>query len=88
MKHGRAAGGDFQNIRACRSRDQLHCVVAFSTFNAPVPSNAVFGRTTAPGLEVLCTNPAALGGGSAKLETIYPTKPFAPGTMIGAGNRR
>ena len=84
VKHGRAAGGDFQNLSACRSRDQLHCVVAFSTFNAPVPSNAVFGRTTAAGLEVLCTNPAALAGGSAKLDTIYPTKPFAPGTLIGA----
>ena len=41
------------------------------------PENAIFGRTTAPGLEVLCTNPAALGGGSAKLTPIYPSAPFA-----------
>jgi Protein of unknown function (DUF3089) len=84
VKHGRAAGGDFENVRACRSRDQLHCVVAFSTFNGPVPADAVFGRTTLPGQEVLCTNPAALAGGPAKLTTVYPTKPFAPGTTIGA----
>lgn len=84
VKHGRVAGGDFQNVRACRSRDQLHCVVAFSAFNGPVPANSVFGRTTAPGQEVLCTNPAALDGGSAKLDTVYPTEPFAPGTVIGA----
>ena len=84
VKRGRVAGGDFENVRACRSLDQLHCVVAFSAFNGPVPANAVFGRTTLPGQEVLCTNPAALDGGPAKLTTIYPSKPFAPGTTIGA----
>ena len=36
-----------------------------------------------PGLEVLCTNPAALGGGAAKLSPVYSTKPFAP-SVIGA----
>jgi hypothetical protein len=85
VKHDRVAGGDFEHVGACRSRDQLHCVIAFSTFNAPVPADAVFGRTTLPGQEVLCTNPAALGGGSAKLTTVKPTQPFAPGTTIGAG---
>jgi hypothetical protein len=84
VKRGRVAGGDFDNVRACRSPDQLHCVVAFSAFNGPVPANARFGRTTVPGQEVLCTNPAALDGGSAKLTSVYPTTPFAPGTTIGA----
>jgi pimeloyl-ACP methyl ester carboxylesterase len=87
VKAGHDAGGDFQHIRACRSAGQLHCVVAFSTFNGPVPSNAVFGRTSDPALQVLCTNPAALGGGSAKLTTIFPSKPFAPGTTIGAATQ-
>jgi hypothetical protein len=36
---------------------------------------------------VLCTNPAALGGGSADLRTVYPSKPFAPDTTIGAATR-
>jgi hypothetical protein len=85
VKSGGVAGGDFENVRACRSRDQLHCVVGFSAFNGPVPASAAFGRTTLPGQEVLCNNPAALGGGSAKLTSVYPTKPFAPGTVIGAG---
>jgi hypothetical protein len=76
-------GGDFKNIRACRSRSQVGCVLAFSTFNATPPANSLFGRTKEPGLEVLCTNPAALGGGSAKLSPIYPSKPFAQ-SVIGA----
>jgi hypothetical protein len=57
-------------------------VIAFSTFNQVPPADAVFGRTATAGLEVLCTNPAALGGGSAKLTPIQPTEPFAPGTTI------
>ncbi len=83
VRAGEDVGGDFQNIPACRSRRQIGCTVAFSTFNAPVPSNAIFGRTPLPGLQVLCTNPAALGGGSRPLKSIVPTAPFAPGTTIG-----
>jgi hypothetical protein len=83
VKKGRDTGRDFRNIRACRSAKQFGCVVAFSIFNAPVPPNAIFGRTGRGDLEVLCTNPAALGGGSAKINPIYPSTPFAPGTTIG-----
>jgi hypothetical protein len=82
VQPGQDVGGDFQNVRACHSADQLGCVIAFSTFNAPVPPNAIFGRAPA-GLQVLCTNPASLGGGSGPLKTVFPTAPFAPGTTIG-----
>jgi hypothetical protein len=81
---GRDVGGDFQNVRACRSALQTRCVIAFSTFNAPVPANSRYGRTSIPGREVLCTNPAALRGGRAPLRSIFPAAPFAPGTLIGA----
>jgi hypothetical protein len=94
VKKGKGVGGDFQHLAACRSASQLGCVIAFSTFNAVPPKGAVFGvagsgRALVPGqdtkgTEVLCTNPAALGGGSAALTSIYPSAPFAPGTTIGA----
>ena len=83
VKQGQGAGGDFKHVKACRSRTQVGCVVAFSTYNAPPPADALFGRTSERGLEVLCTNPAALGGGSALLDSVYPTRPFASGTTIG-----
>ena len=83
VKTGQDVGGSFQHIPACRSTTQLGCVVAFSTFDAPVPADSLFGRSRAPGLEVLCTNPAALAGGSATLRSVFPTTPFAPGTTIG-----
>jgi hypothetical protein len=84
VKQGRDSGGDFKNIRACRSRTQFGCVVAFVTFNQTPPQDSYFGRTGEKGMEVLCTNPAALGGGSAKVTPIQPKEPFAPGTTIGA----
>jgi hypothetical protein len=94
VKKGSDVGGDFQNVKACRSATQLRCVIAFSTFNATPPPAAVFGIAgsqpaavggkAVPNTEVLCTNPAALGGGSAPITSLYPSKPFAPGTTIGA----
>jgi len=93
VRQGQDRGGDFKRIRACRSKSQTGCVVAYSTFNAPVPANSRFGRVstasrpggvpTRAGTEVLCTNPAALGGGSGEIDPIYPKEPFAPGTVIG-----
>jgi hypothetical protein len=86
VKKGGDRGGDFKRVRACRAPRQVGCVVAFSGFNAPVPENALFGRTTDPNLEVLCTNPAALRGGAAPLTSIYPSKPFAPSVIGSAAN--
>jgi Protein of unknown function (DUF3089) len=82
VPEGGNVGGDFQNIPGCRRAEQTGCVIAFSTFDGPVPADSRFGRagTTA---DVLCTNPAALGGGSAPLTTVFPSEPFAPGTTIG-----
>jgi hypothetical protein len=86
---GRDSGGDFQNIRACHRRDQTGCVVAYSTFDQPPPPNSLFGRVgggssarggEGTGLEVLCVNPAALGGGSGALETYRRTTPI-PGPI-------
>jgi len=83
VKKGKDTGGDFDNIGACHSQTQLHCVVAWSTFNDTVPQDAVFGRvdpSLAGKLQVLCAYP-----GSSNLQVIVPTKPFAPGTTIGVG---
>jgi Protein of unknown function (DUF3089) len=82
VKQGQDAGGDFKNIPACRRDTQLGCVMAFSTFGpTDPPANSLFGRTSTAGNEVLCTNPAKLRGGSAKIDTIFPSKPFADGTI-------
>jgi Protein of unknown function (DUF3089) len=85
VRRGKNAGGSFRQVPACRSATQLGCVIAFSTFDQPPPANALFGRTTVAGDQVLCTNPAALSGGAAKVDPVFPSAPFAPGTLIAAG---
>jgi hypothetical protein len=81
---GRDTGGDLGRLRACRSAWQTRCVIAFSTFDAPVPADAAFGRSNDPHRQVLCTNPAALGGGAGRIDAIVPSEPIAPGTWIAA----
>jgi hypothetical protein len=78
VRQGRDIGGDFRQIPACRSATQLGCVIAFSTFDEPVPPGSIFGRPlpalgskTHTGDAVLCTNPAALGGGAGRLDPIF-----------------
>src|SRR5215207_1105387 len=83
VAEGRDVGGSFRRVRACRSRAQIGCVVAFNTFGEPAPPDAEFGRA-ARGRDVLCTNPAELGGGDAALDAIVPHEPLAPGTGIAA----
>jgi hypothetical protein len=70
VRAGSDAGGDFKHTRACLSARQLHCVIAYSSFGAMPPANSLFGRAPA-GLQVLCTNPAALGGGSGRLTAYF-----------------
>ncbi len=94
VKQGSGVGGVFQKIPACNKPKRTGCVVAYSTFDETPPDDAAFGKPNSTfadifglagrtDLEVLCTNPAALGGGSAALRTLIPTAPF-PGT-IGQG---
>jgi hypothetical protein len=85
VKRGREIGGDFKHIPGCRSSSQLGCVIAFSTYDQTPPPNSLFGRTTVAGDQVLCTNPAALGGGAATVDPIFPSQPSAPNTLISLG---
>jgi Protein of unknown function (DUF3089) len=73
---GNVVRGEFKHVAPCRSRRQVGCLVAFSTFEGTVPTNSLFGRD-----HVICTNPAALGGGAGTVDPIFPTAPFAPGTI-------
>jgi hypothetical protein len=85
VRTGTGIGGDFHHIGACRSATQTGCIIAYSTFGTTPPPDSVFGRTTAPGMQILCTNPAALGGGTGLLDPVLPARPFAPGSTIATG---
>ena len=70
---GRTVGGSFQHLPLCTSSARAGCVIAYSTFEAPPPATALFGRpgqgvslqslqATSAGQQVACVNPADLGG--------------------------
>lgn len=71
---GRDVGGSFQKVPACRTANQLACVVAYVTYRAGDPQleNPRFGLSSEEGKQALCTNPAALAGGVADLFPIVP----------------
>lgn len=77
---GKTVGGDFTNVPACQAETQTGCVVAYSTFSGQPSASSSFGRpatsingndgfepASTAGLQVLCTNPAALAGGPGVL---------------------
>ena len=69
VPQGKDVGGTFQQIPLCRKPAQTGCLVSYVSFRATSPPPAItrFGRVTEPGMVAACTNPAALGGGSAPL---------------------
>lgn len=72
---GQDAGGDFESTPLCRSAEQIGCVISYVSFRdtAPPPAESRFGKPTKNGLEVACTNPSALAGGSATLRPAFAT---------------
>jgi hypothetical protein len=89
---GRTSGGTFRNIAACTSASQTGCVIAYSSFPSQPPATSLFGipgqgvsiqsnQTATKGLEVLCTNPAALGGGSGALAPYFPNAGAGSGSV-------
>ncbi len=80
---GQNVGGTFQNLPLCSSTQLSGCVIAYSSFPSQPPTNANFaipgqgislntGQTATTGVQVACVNPAALGGGTADLDTYWP----------------
>ena len=69
VARGQDVGGSFRTIPLCRSAGQTGCLIAYSAFRStsPPPENTLFGRAPDPSLSVVCTNPAALGGGRGEL---------------------
>jgi Protein of unknown function (DUF3089) len=82
VPRGRTAGATFQHIPLCTRVGQSGCVIAYSSFGSRPPKTTNFGRPgqgvslqsgqrASAGLQVACTNPAALGGGSGLLDPYF-----------------
>jgi hypothetical protein len=86
---GKTVGATFHNIPACTRPGQFGCVIAYSSFPSQPPATSLFGRPGrgvslqsgqlgSAGLEVLCVNPAAIGGGNAQLAPYFPALTSPP----------
>jgi len=86
---GQLVGGTFKHIPACSSLGQAGCVIAFSSFPSTPPAGSLFGRpgqgvslqsnqTAKAGVQVVCVNPAAISGGTAPLDSAFPTEGKLP----------
>jgi Protein of unknown function (DUF3089) len=66
---GADIGGAFKHVPVCHANGQIGCVIAFADFraNVPPPANSRFGKAP-EGMQAVCANPAALGGGSGMLD--------------------
>ena len=75
---GKGVGGAFKTMPTCKSADQTGCVISFASFRStiPPPANTLFGRVPGENMEAICTNPAALNGGSGALHAYLKGVPF------------
>ncbi len=91
VKTGSLVGGSFKHIPGCTSTTEIGCVVSYSSFPGTPPVGADWGDNThsptnfvgpvPAGDAILCTNPAALSGGSGVLESVFPVS-FPPGNGV------
>jgi hypothetical protein len=94
VPRGGTVGGSFRSVPTCTAEGQVGCVIAYSTFGAQPPPDALFGRpgqgvsllagqTASAGQEVACTNPADLGGGTGTLQPYLSPDDFStPGAAV------
>lgn len=71
---GKDVGGDLASTPLCHASSQTGCVLGWVSFRdgKTPPADSRFGRSVTPGMEVACTNPAALAGGRAPLMAMLP----------------
>ncbi|HEX3912385.1 MAG TPA: DUF3089 domain-containing protein [Steroidobacteraceae bacterium] len=80
---GADVGGAFKHVPVCHSNRQLGCVIAFADFraNAPPPADSRFGKAP-EGMQAVCANPAALGGGSGVLDAYLSAGRISTGSDL------
>ena len=75
VPEGGVVGGSLQRTPLCTRAGQTGCVVTYMSFRAAGPpgEGALMGRAVGAGMTAGCVNPAALGGGSAPLDSYVPS---------------
>jgi len=84
VPQGGVVGGTLHRTPLCTSAGQTGCVVTYQSYRAetPPPADALMGRATHAGMTAGCTNPAALAGGSAPLDSMWYSGPSSFGGPV------
>jgi hypothetical protein len=89
VPEGKTMGGSFQNIPICTAARQVGCVIAYSSYakENPPSSNMLFSSYVTGGMQLACTEPAALAGNMGKYRGSYvPTKYVNSGFVADGSN--
>jgi hypothetical protein len=84
VPEGKLVGGSLKSTPLCTKVGQTGCVVTYMSFraSAPPPAGSFLGRAAGTGMTAGCTNPAALRGGRAKLDSYwFALSPVPPGAQ-------
>jgi pimeloyl-ACP methyl ester carboxylesterase len=84
VPEGKLVGGSLKSTPLCTKVGQTGCVITYMTFraSAPPPPGSFLGRASRAGMTAGCTNPAALRGGKAKLDSYwFSMSPVPPGAQ-------
>jgi hypothetical protein len=75
VPEGKTVGGSFKSVPLCTRAGETGCVVTYMSFraSAPPPPGSFLGRAARPGMTAGCTNPAALAGDGAHLDSYWFT---------------
>ncbi|MGH7788440.1 MAG: pectin acetylesterase-family hydrolase [Candidatus Binatia bacterium] len=68
---GQTVGGSFQNLPLCTADEQTGCIVAYRSYADGFAPTGGSNDPGGEGLDMACTNPAALGGGKALFSGTY-----------------
>ena len=74
-EEGQGSGRRLQARGGLPLRQSAPAASSPSRASMAVPSDAISASRAIPKRDILCANPAALGGGSAKLDSIFPSEP-------------
>lgn len=73
--------GSFMGMPACETKDQLGCIIAYSSFREDVPPSAdSFFAVHSPRGKAMCVNPAEVSGDNGVLDSYLITGPDRAGT--------
>lgn len=82
VPEGKRVGGSLKSTPLCSREGETGCLLTYMSFRAETPpaEGSFLGRAARPGMTAGCTNPAALHGGRAPLDSYWFTmRPPEPG---------